>query len=93
MVDKGVSGGVETWKNTKRLVDRCNHLQEMAIIKSVRIIEEYHFSAFQERCMPSSMKRNLLGIHISRDPDWQHLGCTIYKPTIAMTQVLLIILC
>ena len=30
----------------------------MTISKSVRIIEDYHFSAFQERCMPNAFKEN-----------------------------------
>ena len=25
LVDEGVSGVVETWKNTKRLADKCEH--------------------------------------------------------------------
>ena len=41
LVDKGVLGGVETWKNTDRLADKCDHsYTRKAIVTSMRIMEE-----------------------------------------------------
>ena len=59
LIAKGVSDGVETWKNTERLTGMCDHsyIQERRL-QSVQIIEECQFLALQERCMPSALKGN-----------------------------------
>ena len=43
-------------------------LYKKAIVKSVQTFEDYHFLAFQERCMPSGSKGNARnsGIKVGR---------------------------
>ena len=58
LVEEDVSSGEETWRNTKRLADRCDHSYiQKAIVKSVRIIEEYHFLAFLGKMYAKCLER------------------------------------
>ena len=59
MVDKGMSGGAKAWKKhqkTGRQVRSFLHRRK-AIVKNVRIYEEYHFLAIQESSMRSALRK------------------------------------
>ena len=61
-----------------------------AIVKSVRIIEEYHFLALQERCIPTALKGNTDEIVESKLEDGKccfHPDCSNTHQIFTMRQI------